>query len=80
MGEWHLAQAHLPKLLRLQLKGPADVLILHQDVERLYFKLAQKQKRKQCRSLKGPRQSLLSDGVATLDEVAKLSYVSRASL
>ncbi len=41
IGEWHLASAHLPRRLRSKLKNPADVVVIHQDVERLYFKLAQ---------------------------------------
>lgn len=40
MGEWHLASGHLPKRLRSKLKAPGDVLVVHQDVEQLYFRLA----------------------------------------
>jgi hypothetical protein len=42
IGEWHLAAAHLPHRLRDGLKGAADVLVVHQDVERLYFRLAER--------------------------------------
>lgn len=44
IGEWHLATAHLPRLIRAKLKDPGDVLILHQDAEQLYFKLAEEKK------------------------------------
>lgn len=44
MGEWHLASAHLPKLLRKTYPEAGEMLILFQDVEKLYFKLAQKRK------------------------------------
>lgn len=42
MGEWHLASGHLPKRLRSRLKSSGDVLVIHQDAEQLYFKLAAK--------------------------------------
>jgi hypothetical protein len=40
IGEWHLAASHLPRLLRSSLKKASDVVVLFQDVEPLYFKLA----------------------------------------
>lgn len=40
IGEWHLAKAHLPRRLRKFFKRPQDIVVLFQDVEPLYFKLA----------------------------------------
>lgn len=54
MGEWHLASAHLPKILRRKLRAPGDVLVVHQDVERIYFRLAQKDKENIVDVLKAP--------------------------
>lgn len=42
IGEWHLASSHLPLKLRKSLKNRSDLAIVHQDNERLYFKLAAK--------------------------------------
>lgn len=40
IGEWHLADAHLPKRLRGGLEHADDLVVIFQDVENLYFKLA----------------------------------------
>jgi len=40
IGEWHLASAHLPKRLRSIWRDPQEVVVLFQDVESLYFRLA----------------------------------------
>ncbi|HMN68001.1 MAG TPA: hypothetical protein PKC28_05630, partial [Bdellovibrionales bacterium] len=42
IGELHLAKAHLPKLLRSGFAKTGELLTLFQDVEALYFRLAQK--------------------------------------
>ncbi len=42
VGEWHLAQQHLPRRLRDHL-APSELMILFQDVEQLYFRLAKAQ-------------------------------------
>jgi len=42
IGEWHLASEHIPKRLQSKLRGTNDIMVVHQDVEQLYFKLAQK--------------------------------------
>ncbi len=55
IGEWHLAEAHLPRRLRAKFKTAGEVLVFHQDVERLYFKLAQKNKESSIEILKAPR-------------------------
>jgi hypothetical protein len=52
MGEWHLAAAHLPRRLRARLKNPGDILVIHQDAEHLYFKLALKNKESSVELLK----------------------------
>lgn len=51
IGEWHLASAHLPKLLRRKLQVD-DVVVIHQDVERLYFKLAKQKREGQVEMMK----------------------------
>ncbi len=43
VGEWHLASDHLPKMLRAKFND--EVAVLFQDVEKLYFQLAQKKTR-----------------------------------
>jgi hypothetical protein len=57
IGEWHLAEAHLPRRLRAHrsLKAPGAVVVFHQDVEQLYFKLAQKNKESAVDVLKASR-------------------------
>jgi hypothetical protein len=40
IGEWHLADSHLPRRLRKALGERTGILVLFQDVERLYFQLA----------------------------------------
>lgn len=42
IGEWHIASSHLPKMLRGTFKEASDIVVLHQDVEQLYFKLAKR--------------------------------------
>lgn len=42
VGEWHLAQKHLPWKLRSKV-GEGELMILFQDVEQLYFRLAKAQ-------------------------------------
>ncbi|MBX3022522.1 MAG: ChaN family lipoprotein [Bdellovibrionales bacterium] len=42
IGEWHLARAHLPRLCQAGLGDPGRLVVLFQDVEPLYFRLAQK--------------------------------------
>ncbi len=39
LGEFHLAEAHVPRLLRHRMAKDA-VMVIHQDVEPIYFKLA----------------------------------------
>lgn len=53
MGEWHFAKDHLPKRLRKHL-GIQDVLVLHQDAEQLYFRLATKGREGRTELLRGP--------------------------
>ncbi len=55
IGEWHLAEPHLPRRLRLKFKAPGEVLVFHQDAEQLYFKLALKNKENTVEILKAPR-------------------------
>lgn len=55
IGEWHLATAHLPHRLRLGLKAPSDVMVIHQDVERLYFRLAQQSRENGVEILKASK-------------------------
>lgn len=40
IGEWHLAQEHLPKLLKAKLPSTSRVVVIFQDVENIYFNLA----------------------------------------
>lgn len=54
IGEWHLAHEHLPRLLRKVIKGAGDLLVVFQDVERLYFKLASKRHETTTDLLKAP--------------------------
>ncbi len=42
IGEWHVAAKHLPLKLRAQFKD--QIAVLFQDVEKLYFQLAQKKR------------------------------------
>ncbi len=42
IGEWHLAANHLPRQLKTDFRSGGEGLILFQDVEPLYFKLASK--------------------------------------
>lgn len=55
VGEWHLATAHLPRRIKSRLDQPHDVVVIHQDVERLYFKLAQQKKEGHVEILKAAR-------------------------
>lgn len=41
VGEWHLAENHLPKLISKG-RSPRDVMTFFQDAESLYFKLARR--------------------------------------
>jgi len=52
IGEWHAARAHLPKRLGLSLKDKRSVVVIFQDAENLYFKLALKQMESQVEWLK----------------------------
>jgi len=42
IGEWHVAGKHLPKKLRTYFKRENEIAVLFQDVEKLYFQLALK--------------------------------------
>lgn len=53
MGEMHLAAAHLPRRVRAQLRGAGDVVVLFQDVEKLYFQLAEKRREARVDYMKG---------------------------
>ncbi len=54
VGELHLASRHLPRLLRGSLKKPHDLMLIFQDVESLYFKLAKKPMGPGSEVLRGP--------------------------
>ncbi len=57
VGEWHLAQRHLPRRLKAYAPG-GELMILFQDVEQLYFRLAKVQSEgvtEYLRSAKGNR-------------------------
>ncbi len=53
VGEWHVASAHLPRLLKSKLPGVSDVAVFHQDIEQLYFKLAVTNQESAIELLKG---------------------------
>lgn len=53
IGEWHVARAHLPKLLRARLAQPRRLLTLFQDAENLYFKLATQRQENTVDLMKG---------------------------
>ncbi len=52
VGEWHVARTHLPKYLRQRIKAPGALVVLFQDVEKLYFQLARSQRDGQVEFLK----------------------------
>lgn len=52
VGEWHLAHSHLPRRLRVGLKDH-ELMVLFQDVEQLYFRLAKAQSEGVTDYLKG---------------------------
>jgi uncharacterized iron-regulated protein len=54
IGEWHLALANLPKALKAHFKEPQNLAIVHQDVERLYFQLAAKDRESSVEILRAP--------------------------
>lgn len=54
VGEWHLAKSHLPKLLLRKFRAPGQMMIVHQDVEPLYFKMARTNRENSVEFLKGP--------------------------
>ncbi|MGE4129989.1 MAG: ChaN family lipoprotein [Bdellovibrionales bacterium] len=37
VGEWHLAESHMPRILRRHFSERGDLLVMFQDVERLFF-------------------------------------------
>lgn len=53
VGEFHLAQKHLPGILRKRGLSGSELLLLFQDVEPLYFKLAKKKPEGSVDVLKG---------------------------
>jgi len=54
IGEFHLAKNHLPRALARGLKNPSDLMIVHQDVEPLYFQLARNNRENGTEYLRGP--------------------------
>ena len=52
IGEWHLATAHLPRLLKEGKLTSEEIVVIHQDVERLYFKLAKQKQEGRVEMLK----------------------------
>lgn len=54
MGEWHLAQKHLPQLVRRQLGRKARVVTILQDSEDLYFRLAKERREETTDCLRRP--------------------------
>ncbi|MGE0526092.1 MAG: ChaN family lipoprotein [Bdellovibrionales bacterium] len=52
IGEWHLASSHLPKKLNRCCPGPDELMVIFQDVESLYFKLASQRKENQVEFLR----------------------------
>lgn len=53
VGEFHLAQNHLPRLLRSRGLLASELMLLFQDVESLYFKLAKNRREGSVEVLKG---------------------------
>lgn len=53
VGEFHLASPHLPRALRSVLRAEGDLVVLFQDVETLYFRLAQKKSKRSFDILSG---------------------------
>jgi hypothetical protein len=53
IGEWHLSSGHLPRLLRARMGDPGEVLVLFQDSEKLYFRLARKRSEGKVEILRG---------------------------